>query len=68
MTSDTSQPLRGPAAEREVRELGPLLEWAQPLTTTPRGALIDVARLVRAALPSSATCGRTRGLSCSTCD
>ena len=33
MTSDTSQPLRGPAAEREVRELGPLLEWAQPLTT-----------------------------------
>jgi hypothetical protein len=35
MMSDTSQPLRGPAAEREVRELGPLLEWAQPLTTTP---------------------------------
>ena len=35
MTSDTSQPLRELATEQEVRELGPLLERARPVTTTP---------------------------------
>ncbi len=33
MTRDASQPLRWPVLEREARELGPLLEWVQPLTT-----------------------------------
>jgi hypothetical protein len=66
MTSDTSQPLRRPAAGREVREPGPLLEGAQPLTTTPRDALINVARLMRAVLrfgiPGTCVeCGSWRG-------
>jgi hypothetical protein len=66
MTSDTSQPLRGPAAGREVRELGPLLEWTQPLTTTPRDALINGARPMRAVLrfgipDACVECGSWRG-------
>src|SRR5262249_42736311 len=36
------------AAER--RELEPILEQVKPLTTTPRDALIDLARLVGAVL------------------
>jgi O-methyltransferase len=48
-STPTQLPLE-PAAEREVRELGPILDLVGPLTTTPRDALIDLARLVRAVL------------------
>lgn len=34
--------------EREVHELGPLLDRLDALTTTPRDALVDLVRLVRA--------------------
>jgi hypothetical protein len=49
-----------------VRDLGPILERVEPLTTTPRDALIDLALLVRAVLrfdvPGAfVECGSWRG-------
>jgi hypothetical protein len=40
----------GSAADRDIRELGPMLDQVAPLTTTPRDALVDLVRLVRAVL------------------
>lgn len=52
--------------EREARELGPLLDRLAPLTTTPRDALVDLVRLVRAVvafgIPGAVVeCGCWRG-------
>jgi hypothetical protein len=66
MPSTINESVQPPAAEQEVRDLGPLLERVRPLTTTPRDALIDLARLVRAVLrfniPGAfVECGSWRG-------
>jgi hypothetical protein len=66
MATTSKRLRREPAAEQEVCNLGPLLERVGPLTTTPRDALIDLARLVRAVLrfniPGAfVECGSWRG-------